>query len=52
MNIIANGLVILVAVLHLYFLYLEKFMCTKPLRMKNLKNDAEFAKKSAVLAAN
>lgn len=52
MNILANGLVVLVAVLHLYFLYLEMFMWTKPLGMKTFKNDAEFAKRSAVLAAN
>lgn len=52
MNILANGLVVLVAVLHLYFLYLEMFQWTKPLGLKTFKNDAEFAKKSAVLAAN
>ncbi|MEA9358032.1 DUF1304 domain-containing protein [Bacteriovorax sp. PP10] len=52
MNILANGFVVLVAVLHLYFLYLEMFMWTKPLGMKTFKNDAEFAKRSAVLAAN
>lgn len=52
MNILANGLVVLVAGLHLYFLYLEMFMWTRPLGMKTFKNDAEFAKRSAVLAAN
>jgi len=52
MNIAANGLVVLVAVLHLFFLYLEMFQWTKPLGMKTFKNDAEFARRSAVLAAN
>ena len=52
MNILGNALVVLVAVLHLFFLYLEMFMWTKPLGMKTFKNDAEFAKRSAVLAAN
>lgn len=52
MNLLANGLVILVAVLHLYFLYLEMFQWTKPLGLKTFKNDAEYARKSAVLAAN
>ena len=51
-NSIANIAVILVAVLHLYFLYLEMFQWTKPLGLKTFGNDAEFAKKSAVLAAN
>lgn len=52
MIMLANVFVVLVAVLHLYFLYLEMFMWTKPLGMKTFKNDAEFAKRSAVLAAN
>lgn len=52
MNYVANAFVILVAVLHIYFLYLEMFMWTRPLGMKTFKNDAEFAKRSAVLAAN
>lgn len=52
MFMLANGLVFLVAVLHLFFLYLEMFQWTKPLGMKTFKNDAEFAKRSAVLAAN
>ena len=49
---IANIAVILVAVLHIYFLYLEMFQWTKPLGLKTFRNDAEFAQRSAVLAAN
>lgn len=51
-NLVANIAVILVAVLHIYFLYLEMFQWTKPLGRKIFRNDAEFANKSAVLAAN
>lgn len=49
---VANICVLFVAVLHIYFLYLEMFMWTKPLGRKIFRNDAEFAKKTAVLAAN
>lgn len=52
METTANILVLIIAVLHLYFLYLEMFAWTKPLGMKVFRNDAEFAKRSAVLAAN
>ncbi len=41
-----------IAVLHLYFLYLEMFAWTSPKGLKIFRNDAEFAQKSAVLAAN
>ena len=49
---IANGLVALVAVLHLYFLVLEMFLWTKPLGLKTFRNSPEKAADSAVLAAN
>ena len=52
MSVMINVFVVLIAVLHIYFLYLEMFAWTKPLGMKVFRNDAEFAKKSAVLAAN
>jgi putative membrane protein len=52
MILLANVFVVLVAVLHLYFLFLEMFMWTKPIGLKTFKNDAEFARRSAVLAAN
>jgi putative membrane protein len=49
---IANGLVALVAVLHVYFLVLEMFLWTKPLGLKTFRNTPEKAADSAVLAAN
>jgi putative membrane protein len=49
---IANALVALVAVLHLYFLVLEMFLWTKPLGLKTFRNSPEKAADSAVLAAN
>jgi putative membrane protein len=52
MNAIANLLVALVAVLHLYFLVLEMFLWTKPLGLKTFRNTPEKAADSAVLAAN
>jgi putative membrane protein len=52
MNAIANILVALVAVLHVYFLSLEMFFWTKPLGLKVFRNSPEKAADSAVLAAN
>ncbi|NVN85584.1 MAG: DUF1304 domain-containing protein [Rhodopseudomonas sp.] len=52
MNAIANGLVALVAALHVYFLVLEMFLWTKPLGLKTFRNTPEKARDSAVLAAN
>ena len=49
---IANLLVALVAVLHVYFLVLEMFLWTKPLGLKTFHNTLEKATDSAVLAAN
>ena len=49
---IANGLVALVAALHVYFLILEMFLWTKPLGLKTFRNSLEKATDSAVLAAN
>jgi putative membrane protein len=49
---IANGLVAMVAVLHVYFLILEMFLWTKPLGLKTFRNSMEKATDSAVLAAN
>jgi putative membrane protein len=49
---IANLLVALVAVLHIYFLVLEMFLWTKPLGLKTFRNSPEKAQDSAVLAAN
>ena len=49
---IANILVALVAMLHVYFLVLEMFLWTKPLGLKTFRNSLEKATDSAVLAAN
>jgi putative membrane protein len=49
---IANGLVALVALLHVYFLILEMFLWTRPLGLKTFRNTPEKAADSAVLAAN
>jgi putative membrane protein len=49
---IANALVALVALLHVYFLVLEMFLWTKPLGLKTFRQTPEKARDSAVLAAN
>lgn len=49
---IANLLVALVAVLHVYFLVLEMFLWQKPLGLKTFRNSPEKATQTAVLAAN
>jgi putative membrane protein len=52
MSWIANILVALVALLHVYFLVLEMFLWTKPLGLKTFRQSPETAAGSAVLAAN
>ena len=52
MNGIANALVALVALLHVYFLILEMFLWTRPLGLKTFRMTPEKAADSAVLAAN
>jgi hypothetical protein len=52
MIFIANFLVAVVAVLHVYFLILEMFLWTRPLGLKTFRNSIEKATESAVLAAN
>jgi putative membrane protein len=52
MNAIANILVALVALLHVYFLALEMFFWTRPLGLRTFRNTPEKAADSAVLAAN
>jgi putative membrane protein len=49
---LANALVAIVALLHVYFLILEMFLWTKPLGLKTFRNSQEKANDSAVLAAN
>jgi putative membrane protein len=52
MNWIANILVALVALLHVYFLVLEMFLWSKPLGLKTFGQSLERATDTAVLAAN
>jgi putative membrane protein len=52
MAVIANILVGLVALLHIYFLVLEMFLWTKPMGLRTFSQSLEKAKDSAVLAAN
>ena len=52
MTMLSNIFVILVAILHLYFLVLEMFLWTKPIGRKTFRNSVEFADASKVLAAN
>ena len=52
MSTIALGLIVLVALLHLYFLVLEMFLWTRPLGLKTFRNTPEKAAATRVLAAN
>ena len=52
MTLIANILVGLVAVLHVYFLVLEMFLWTKPAGLRVFKMTPQKAQDSAILAAN
>jgi putative membrane protein len=50
--LIATVLIVLVALLHVYFLVLEMFLWDTPTGRKTFGNTAEFATASKVLAAN
>ena len=52
MPIVAVVLVVLVALLHLYFLVLEMFLWTRPLGLETFRNTPEKAEATRVLAAN
>jgi len=52
MSVVANIVVGLIALLHLYILVLEMFLWTTPRGRAAFGTDAEFAKASAALAAN
>ncbi|TRZ92195.1 MAG: DUF1304 domain-containing protein [Rhodocyclaceae bacterium] len=52
MKILGMVLVLLVALEHIYFLYLEMFLWTRPKGLKTFGNTAEHAEASKVLAAN
>lgn len=51
MKILGIALVLLVALEHLYFLYLEMFLWTRPKGFETFGNTAERAEASKVLAA-
>lgn len=51
-DISANVLITLVALLHFWFLVLEMFLWQKPPGLKVFRNTPEFARASRVLAAN
>jgi len=52
MSTLAILLIVVVALLHLYFLVLEMFLWTKPLGLKTFRNTPEKAETTRVLAAN
>ncbi len=52
MEMIANILTGIVALLHFFFLYLEMFLWDKPRGMKSFRMTEEFAKQSKTLAMN
>lgn len=52
MLMLAQVLVVLVALLHVYFLVLEMFLWTRPLGLKTFRNSPEKAETTRVLAAN
>ncbi len=52
MNLIAQWLIVAIALLHLYFLVLEMFFWDKPLGMRIFGLNPESAAASKVLAAN
>jgi putative membrane protein len=52
MLLLTKVLVVLVALLHVYFLVLEMFLWTRPLGLKTFRNSPEKAEATRVLAAN
>lgn len=52
MSSIAIALILLVALLHLYFLVLEMFLWTRPMGLEVFRNTPEKAETTRVLAAN
>jgi putative membrane protein len=52
MNMLADGLVAVVALEHLWFLVLEMFLWTKPIGLRTFRQTEERAKATATLAAN
>lgn len=52
MNILANTVIVLIALLHIYILVLEMFLWTKTAGRRAFGLTAEFAQATKVLAAN
>lgn len=52
MSLVANVIVALVGLLHVYFLVLEMFLWTKPVGLRVFRQTREAAEASKVLAAN
>ena len=52
MNSFTTLLIIVVAIIHFYFLYLEMFLWTKPKGLKTFGITKEFAEQSKIMAAN
>lgn len=52
MSAIALVLLVVVALLHLYFLMMEMFLWTRPIGLKTFRNTPEKAEITRVLAAN
>ena len=52
MSAVVLLLLVVVALLHLYFLVLEMFLWTRPLGLKTFRNTPEKAETTRVLAAN
>lgn len=52
MKLVSDILIVIVALLHFYFLYLEMFLWDKPRGMKTFRMTEEQAKQSKTLAMN
>ena len=52
MIFVSDGLFLLVAVIHVWFLVLEMFLWQKPLGLKTFRQSPQDAARTAVLAAN
>jgi putative membrane protein len=52
MQTVANAVIVVVALLHAYFLVLEMFLWTKPAGRRVFRTSPEFAEQSKTLAAN
>lgn len=52
MSLLASGLTVLVAALHVYFMVLEMLLWTRPLGLRTFRNTPEKAQTTRVLAAN